>query len=87
MLSRPTPRSLGLGLYGRGACVTCAGCQRRLLDLVESDVFLHRLNFGNGQTFVRCMLPLGIVVVVVVVVDYDMGYPAIVGNVTINQAP
>lgn len=81
MFSWPTARSFDLGLCGRGTRVARARCQRCLLDLIESNVFLHRFNFRDGETFIRRVLPLS------VVVDDDVGHPAVVGNFTIDQAP
>lgn len=81
MLSRPTSRSLGLGLCGRGACVARARCQRYFFDLVKSDVFFHWFDLGDCETFVGCVLPLR------VVVDDDVSGPTIICDISINQAP
>lgn len=81
VFSRAASRPLYFRLGRRRASIAGNWGWGRLFDLLQSDVFLHRFQFGDGQAVVRAMLPVGLVLV------HDMCHMGIVSVLAIDQTP
>lgn len=77
---RTAPRSLDLRLRRRGPSVAGDWGRRGLLDLLQSYVFLHRLDLRHGEAVVRAVLP------VVLVLVHDVRHVAL-RTFSVDQTP